>query len=227
MNENFIEIYKKLEAFANKKFNRTGRYMPMSQLTDEMIAHIPGAQEFATDFELFNNMRNMLQHKEADRYFVIQPEVVALISHVYDVVTKPLTVGEFFSSPVVFVIESDNFASLISHVRNHHHTQFPVINTAGVVMRKIVTPNAITHALTESENPSVTKIIQKSQTLVKFIAQTESIFTAEKMLLDEMRTGRKSVVLLITKTKKTKNVHIDDVVGLINVANLPQILAKK
>ena len=63
LNEQFIAIYKKIEAFANKKFNKTGKYMPMSQLTDAIMAYMPGAREYAMDFELFNNLRNMMQHK--------------------------------------------------------------------------------------------------------------------------------------------------------------------
>ena len=29
LNEQFITVYKKIEAFANRKFNKTGKYMPM------------------------------------------------------------------------------------------------------------------------------------------------------------------------------------------------------
>ena len=211
-NDRFIAQYKQLEAFANQKFNKTGKYMPMSQLTDMMIAQLPGARDFATDFELFNNLRNLIQHKAANRYFIIQQEVVTRIKHVYDVLTRPITVGELFSSEVIFVNESDQFATVMSKVRKHHHTQFPVVRTDGMLMRRVVTANAMAHALSVSQAPTVSEMIQH---------------TAEKMMLDEMRTGKKSVVLLLTNVTDFKKVRPADVLGLINIADLPQILSKK
>jgi hypothetical protein len=62
---------------------------------------------------------------------------------------------------------------------------------------------------------------------VRFIPASASIFEAEKILLDEMKLGQKSVVLLITKVTDYKKVRPVDVIGLINIADLPQILAKK
>lgn len=47
------------------------------------------------------------------------------------------------------------------------------------------------------------------------------------MMLDEMRTGKKSVVLLLTNVIDFKKVRPADVLGLINIADLPQILSKK
>jgi CBS domain-containing protein len=227
MNEKFIEIYKKIEEFANKKFNKTGKYVPMSQLTDAMLTHMPGASDFATDFELFNNLRNMMQHKESDKYFVIQPEVVALIEHVCQVLTKPISVGQFFAAKVIFVSETGTYDDVIEMVRVHHHTQFPVIRNGKLVMRKIVTAHAIAHALTVSQKPTVSEILTYSETVVRFIGASESIFTAEKILLDEMKNGHKSVILLITRVSDLKHVRPEDVIGLINVADLPQILAQK
>ena len=66
-----------------------------------------------------------------------------------------------------------------------------------------------------------------SQAIVRFIPASASIFEAEKILLDEMKLGQKSVVLLITKVTDYKKVRPVDVIGLINIADLPQILAKK
>ena len=227
LNEQFISIYKQIEAYANKKFNKTGKYMPMSQLTDAIMAGIPGAREFSTDFELFNNLRNMMQHKLSDNYFVIQPEVVTLIQHVYEVLTKPLTVSQLFASKVIFVPEFADFETVMDLIKRHHHTQFPVIRNGKFVMRKIITANAIVHALTGSKRPSVSDIMARSQAMVRFIPATASIFEAEKILLDEMKLGQKSVVLLITKVTDDKKVRPSDVIGLINIADLPQILAKK
>lgn len=226
-NEKFIEIYKKIEEFANKKFNKTGKYVPMSQLTDVMMMHLPGASDFSTDFELFNNLRNMMQHKEADKYFVIQPEVVDLIAHVYEVLAKPITVGQLFASEVIFISESATYDAVIEQIRTHHHTQFPVIRNGKFVMQKIITANAIAHALTRTSKPAVSEILKDSEAVVKFIGASESIFTAEKILLDEMKNGQKSVILLITRVTDLKRVRPADVIGLINVADLPQILAKK
>ena len=62
---------------------------------------------------------------------------------------------------------------------------------------------------------------------MRFIPASASIFEAEKILLDEMKLGQKSVVLLITKVTDYKKVRPVDVIGLINIADLPQILAKK
>ena len=227
LNEQFIAIYKKIEAFANKKFNKIGKYMPMSQLTDAIMAYMPGAREYAMDFELFNNLRNMMQHKLSDNDFVIQPEVVTLIQHVYEVLTKPMTVGQLFTSEVIFVPEFDDVETVINLIKRHHHTQFPVIRNGKFVMRKIITANALVHALTESEKPSVSRILVHSQAIVRFIPASASIFEAEKILLDEMKLGQKSVVLLITKVTDYKKVRPVDVIGLINIADLPQILAKK
>lgn len=226
-NDRFIAQYKLLEAFANQKFNKTGKYMPMSQLTDMILAQLPGARDFATDFELFNNLRNMIQHKAANRYFIIQPEVVTRIKHVYDVLTRPITVGELFSSEVIFVNESDQFAAVMRKVREHHHTQFPVVRTDGMLMRRVVTANAMAHALSVSQAPTVSEMIQHTESVVFFIQSSASIFTAEKMMLDEMRTGKKSVVLLLTNVTDFKKVRPADVLGLINIADLPQILSKK
>ena len=227
LNEQFITVYKKIEAFAIRKFNKTGKYMPMSQLTDAIMADIAGAREYSTDFELFNNLRNMMQHKMSDKYFVIQPEVVAQIQHVYEVLTKPLTVGQLFVSKVIFVPEFADFETVINLIKRHHHTQFPVIRNGKFVMRKIITANALVHALTESEKPSVSDMLVHSQAIVRFIPASASIFEAEKILLDEMKLGQKSVVLLITKVTDYKKVRPVDVIGLINIADLPQILAKK
>lgn len=227
LNEQFIAIYKKIEAFANKKFNKTGKYMPMSQLTDAIMAYMPGAREYAMDFELFNNLRNMMQHKLSDNYFVIQPEVVTLIQHVYEVLTKPMTVGQLFTSEVIFVPEFAGFETVMDLIKRHHHTQFPVIRNGKFVMRKIITANALVHALMVSKKPSVSDMLAQSQAIVRFIPASASIFEAEKILLDEMKHGQKSVVLLITKVTDYKKVRPVDVIGLINIADLPQILAKK
>ena len=227
LNEQFIAIYKKIEAFANKKFNKTGKYMPMAQLTDAIMAYMPGAREYAMDFELFNNLRNMMQHKLSDNYFVIQPEVVTLIQHVYEVLTKPMTVGQLFASEVIFVPEFAGFETVMDLIKRHHHTQFPVIRNGKFVMRKIITANALVHALTVSKKPSVSDMLAQSQAIVRFIPASASIFEAEKILLDEMKHGQKSVVLLITKVTDYKKVRPVDVIGLINIADLPQILAKK
>lgn len=226
-NDHFIEIYKKLEAFANQKFNKTGKYMPMSQLTDMMIVQLPGARGFATDLELFNNLRNMLQHKAANRYFIIQPEVVTRINHVYEVLSRPITVGELFSSNVIFVNESDKFVTVLSKVKKHHHTQFPVVRTDGLLMRRIITANAMAHALTVSQTPTVSEMLAHAESVVFFIQPSASIFTAEKMMLDEMKSGKKSVVLLLTDVTDFKKVRPKDVLGLMNIADLPQILSKK
>ncbi|GAX46980.1 CBS domain-containing protein [Pseudolactococcus reticulitermitis] len=227
LNEQFISIYKKIETFANRKFNKTGKYMPMSQLTDAIMTGIPGAREYAMDFELFNNLRNMMQHKLSDNYFVIQPEVVTLIQHVHDVLTQPITVGQLFASEVIFVPEHAEFETVIDLIRRHHHTQFPVIRNGKIVMRQIITANALVHALTVSKKPNVSDMLAQSQAIVRFIPASASIFEAEKILLDEMKLGQKSVVLLITKVTDYKKVRPADVIGLINIADLPQILAKK
>ncbi|GFH40893.1 CBS domain-containing protein [Lactococcus insecticola] len=229
MNETFIEIYKEIEAFANKKFNQTGKYMPMSQLTDELIEHVAGAKDFATDFELFNNLRNMMQHKASDKYFLIQPEVVDLIRHVYEVITQPLTVGSLFRSEVIFVPSDAAFSDLMTLVRTHHHTQFPVVKNGRVLTTQLITANAIVHSLSENPKaaPTVEQILENSQAVIRFIKPDDSIFTAENRLLDEMKTGQKSVVLLITEVENLQTLKPSDVLGVINITDLPKILSQK
>ena len=70
-------------------------------------------------------------------------------------------------------------------------------------------------------------MLAQSQAIVRFIPASASIFEAEKILLDEMKLGQKSVVLLITKVTDYNKVRPVDVIGLINITDLPQILAKK
>lgn len=227
LNTTFIETYKKIEAFANKKFNQTGKYMPMSQLTDVMLSQLPGARDFATDLELFNNLRNLMQHKASDQYLIIQPAVVALIQHVYEVLTKTVTVGELFAAEVVFVPESADFSTVLDLIKRYHYTQFPVIRNGKVVQHKVITANALAHALTISKQPTVLEILAHSDAVVTVIQASDSIFTAEKILLDEVRNGHKSVVLLISKTQVGQKLRPADIIGLINLADLPQILSKK
>lgn len=227
LNQAFIETYKKIEAFANQKFNHTGKYMPMSQLTDNILSQLPGAQTYATDFELFNNLRNMMQHKASDQYFTIQPQVVTLIQHVHDVLTKPISVGELFQSEVIFIRETASYETLIELIRRHHYTQFPVIQKGQVLQNKVITANALAHALTLGQQPNVKEILAQSKAMVKVIPAQASIFTAEKLLLDAVKKGHKSVVLLIVKKESQKHLRPEDVVGLINLADLSQILSKK
>jgi CBS domain-containing protein len=143
------------------------------------------------------------------------------------VLVTPITVGQLFASEVIFLPETGSYADVIQLIRTHHHTQFPVIRNGKFVMRKMITAQAIAHALTVSPKPRVADILNHSEAVVRFIGASESIFTAEKILLDEMKNGQKSVVLLITRVTDFKKVRPVDVIGLINVADLPQILAKK
>ena len=120
-----------------------------------------------------------------------------------------------------------DFDTVMDLIKRHHHTQFPVIRNGKFVMRKIITANALVHALTLSKKPSVSDMLAQSQAIVRFIPASASIFEAEKILLDEMKLGQKSVVLLITKVTDYNKVRPVDVIGLINITDLPQILAKK
>jgi CBS domain-containing protein len=121
----------------------------------------------------------MMQHKLSNNYFVIQPEVVTLIQHVYEVLTKPITVGQLFASEVIFVPEFADFDTVMDLIKRHHHTQFPVIRNGKFVMRKIITANALVHALTLSKKPSVSDMLAQSQAIVS-LSQRQPQFLKRK-----------------------------------------------
>lgn len=81
--------------------------------------------------------------------------------------------------------------------------------------------------MTLGQQPNVKEILAQSKAKVKVIPAQASIFTAEELLLDAVKKGHKSVVLLIVKKESQKHLRPEDVVGLINLADLSQILSKK
>jgi predicted transcriptional regulator len=226
-NQKFEDVYDKLETYFDKVLNKTGGYVPFASLIEQGAKKIPGVSGYLDELRLFKDLRNLLKHKvDVDDIFTLSDQAVSDIERVYQALTQPKRLEEIFSSPVEFLNQSDKYETVQAAIRDHHYTQFPVVDKQGHLIKKMVTASSIVHACAKKDKPSVQEMLNESSTKVEMISSKASIYEAEERFVNAVKNGNKVLVLLLVKNVSDV-LDRDQVVGIVTPADLPTIAKYK
>lgn len=103
--------------------------MPFFRSIDLAKQENATVRKYEDDLREFADLRNaIIHHRTSTEYAIAEPhaEIVELIEHIEELLSKLVTVGTMFARPVHSFEAEDSLAKVLRIVRGHNFTQWPI-----------------------------------------------------------------------------------------------------
>ncbi|AYC30857.1 CBS domain-containing protein [Paenisporosarcina cavernae] len=180
---------------------------------------------FEDDLREYADLRNaIVHHRTSTEYVIAEPHdsVVEDIERIDQLLSKPLTVGDFFRRKVTAFQAHDSLEKVLEEIKRHHFTQFPVFEEGEFV--GLLTTVGIAFWLAENHHePFISREImireivkhEKSREISKYVTPDLTVYQAEELFKKSVMKGKRLEALLIRDN--------NELVGIVTPIDLMKI----
>ncbi|MFD1030010.1 CBS domain-containing protein [Metaplanococcus flavidus] len=210
--ERFLIAFNKIEKIMKGMIDRNDHvsFFTAIELSKKEHAAI---RKYEDDLREFGDLRNaIVHHRTATEFVIAKPhtEIVELIEHIENLLSRPITVGTSFARQVHIFNSDDTLRKVLRMVRDKNFKHIPVYKdgefsgllTANGIMRWLaatVEEEVISREITTMDD--ILKY-EKNGNNFRFIASNTPVYEAEEIFKNSVVSGHKLEAILITRNGK-------------------------
>lgn len=227
--ERYIFAFNKIEKVL-KEIIALNEYVTFFRAVDLAKKENATVRKYEDDLREFADLRNaIVHHRTSTEYTIAEPhtEIVELIEHIEELLSRPVTVGTMFARKVHVFEAEDSLAEVLRIVREHTFTQWPIYEKGEFI--GLITAGGIARWLVQTQDEGViSREMTKMRDILKhekdgrnhrFIASNTSVYEAEEIFKRSVMEGGGLEALLITQHGKKE----ERLTGIITPIDLIKI----